>query len=608
MKQLVKRLQTLFNRMKIKKQLYSIYLISIFVPILLIGGFLIGNNSRLLLNYHRDLIESDNLRTRTILFEITSQIYNISEVISFDDGLENLLTKEYLSMAQFEKLSTNYKIVENYALNYAEVEDIAIYTDNPGISDYKRFHPVTDEITESEWYKIAYNQSSVSWIPIMLTDKYDNNYWNLSLVRKIPLAGSPYHAVLVIKISNNYLKSRIDTNDYYTELSLNDEVVFYSNIRDRYGVKEDIPINYNDPYYQYTGSYVGNYEHGNIKYLISVSSLAVYQSSSKVYICTLNTGAYKDINKILFTCGLIIFVAIVLPGIVIHYFAHYFTGRVEILREEMHKASNEDYNIIHTFYGQDELYEAFADLEIMVQKIKKKDAQMYESRINEQKLKNKQQEMEFKMLASQINPHFLYNTLETIRMKALTTGNREVANSIKLLGKSMRYVLENTGTAWTTLKNELDYIQIYLQIQKMRFDDKVNYELIIGEEVDVNQFEILPLLLQPIVENAIIHGLEQVESNGRIKIEVTRKDINLCITISDNGCGMDEEELQALMKKIQTPKSNLRSSIGLYNIQQRIRLCYGENYGMSIKSIKGVETVTTLELPPRNYSVEEDEK
>ena len=138
---------------------------------------------------------------------------------------------------------------------------------------------------------------------------------------------------------------------------------------------------------------------------------------------------------------------------------------------------NEDYDFKEMVRGEDELSEAFSDLEVMVQNIKEKDAQMYKVLLKEQELTNEQQKMEFKMLASQINPHFLYNTLETIRMKAYTVGDREVATAIKLLGKSMRYVLENNGTAFTALKEELDYIEIYMKIQKLRFTDKFDYEL-----------------------------------------------------------------------------------------------------------------------------------
>ena len=283
----------------------------------------------------------------------------------------------------------------------------------------------------------------------------------------------------------------------------------------------------------------------------------------------------------------------------------------------MKKASNEEEILAQSFGGEDELSEIYADLQVMVHKIKEKDAKMYEARLSEQQLLNEQQVMEMKMLASQINPHFLYNTLESIRMQALTAGNREVANSIKLLGKSMRYVLENTGTAMVTLKKELDYMETYLQIQRIRFGSRFNYEIHMREGFDPNHYMILPILLQPIVENAILHGMEQVEENGLIsvsmeaipaeristdktsrgKTDASEADGRLKICISDNGCGMTEEELEALQIKISQKTLNRKNSIGLCNINQRIRLCHGEEYGMKIDSTLGKGTAITVTLP-----------
>ena len=300
-----------------------------------------------------------------------------------------------------------------------------------------------------------------------------------------------------------------------------------------------------------------------------------------------------------------------MPWILIHYFARYFTNRVTVLRNEMKKASNEEEILAQSFGGEDELSEIYADLQVMVRKIKEKDAKMYEARLSEQQLLNEQQVMEMKMLASQINPHFLYNTLESIRMQALTAGNREVANSIKLLGKSMRYVLENTGTAMVTLKKELDYMETYLQIQRIRFGSRFNYEIHMQQGFDPNHYMILPILLQPIVENAILHGMEQVEENGLISVSmeaipaetdkgtasVEEAGGRIKICISDNGCGMTEEELEALQIKISQKTLNRKSSIGLCNINQRIRLCHGEEYGMKIDSTLGKGTTITVTLP-----------
>ena len=224
---------------------------------------------------------------------------------------------------------------------------------------------------------------------------------------------------------------------------------------------------------------------------------------------------------------------------------------------------------------------------------------MYAKEINEQKLLNEQQKMEFQMLASQINPHFLYNTLEMIRMKAITVGDTETATAIKLLGKSMRYVLDNTGIEYTTVAKELSHIETYLQIQKLRFGERVNYEIRSEEDINLNKIKILPLLLQPIVENAILHGLEEVESGGRITVNIHR-DINnpdtLIISIRDNGCGMDADTLNNMRINLEKGNISKRYGIGLYNINQRIRLCYGMGYGLSIDSEEGNGTTVTARI------------
>lgn len=201
------------------------------------------------------------------------------------------------------------------------------------------------------------------------------------------------------------------------------------------------------------------------------------------------------------------------------------------------------------------------------------------------------------MLSSQINPHFLYNTLETIRMRSIKAGCLEVANAIKLLGKSMRYVLQNTATSFTTLQKELDYIQTYLAIQKLRFHDRVNYSLKIRTPMDLEEYSIFPLLLQPVVENAVLHGLEEVEENGRIIIHILTQENNLHIVIFDNGRGMTLEEIDHMQQNMRNHPEDSSKSIGLFNIYHRIQLYYGDTYGIRVQSKPGFGTAVTLILP-----------
>ena len=173
-------------------------------------------------------------------------------------------------------------------------------------------------------------------------DKYGNEYWNLCLIRKIPLVNSKYHAVLVIKLSDNYLRTRIGSEQYAAMVSVDNSPIFFSSDRSAYGEMQVVPINYDENYYQYAGDVVID---GKMNF-VDVSTLHMYQSDSKVYICTTNDQAYGNIQSIIYTCFVIIAVAIVLPGVIIHFFADYFTNRILSLRQAMHQVSNEDYEIV----------------------------------------------------------------------------------------------------------------------------------------------------------------------------------------------------------------------------------------------------------------------
>lgn len=584
----------------IKQQLYTIYVLAIFIPITLIGSFLLWNTSRLLTNYHRDLLESDNLRVKTILFEITTQLYNISEEIAFDDTVQNILKQSYAQKEkQIDTINRN-AILDNYVYNHSEIEQIEIYTDNPYVCEYKQYYVADDSVKATDWYQKSTQTSGVFWIEMESIDRYENSYWNLCLVRRIPLVQSDYHAVLVIRLSDNYLKTRVNSQEYEMNISVNSGVVFYSSDKKMYGNPQLVEIAYDDQYFQYEGNTLVDGKN----YYMEVTTLPLYQSESDIYVCTYNDQSYASINRIIYVCAIIIIVALLVPAIVVYLYTAFFTQRVLTLRHVMHQVSNEEYDYKQMVQGRDELSEAFADLEIMVQKIKEKDAEMYETKLMEKELINEQQKMEFKMLASQINPHFLYNTLETIRMKAFTVGDREVATAIKLLGKSMRYVLENTGTNMTTLEKELEHVKTYMEIQKLRFGERFNYAIELEEGISAASCVVLPLLLQPVVENAVVHGMEEVEHGGIITISVREcQEEMLLVEIADNGAGMDVADLEILRKRLQETAVNRSSNIGLSNINQRIRLCYGEEYGLYVDSQLGVGTKITVKMPKKYSNV-----
>ena len=598
------RIQYIFSRPKVQQQLVMIFILVLIIPVSLCG-ILLYQSQRVLTRHYREQTESDNLRVKSILFDVTTNLYNISQTIAYDSDLQKILTKHYISDLSVRKTIDQYDVISGILNRETSIESLKIYTQNDTLGDYNVFHIATEEIQSTDWFSNAASNASAFWKTEKRTDQFDNEYWNLTLYRRITLPKAHTFAVLAIEVSNNYLRNRIDNTNLRSILTVNQDPVFYSSIRAQQGTDMPAGIDYDAGFYTSTGAMD---IYGN-KYLASVSTIVPLNTSDKMYILSYDTSALADVNTVLRTYILIIMATMLILCVLFFVYSRYFSARVLTLRKAMYQASRGNYDIIDSFTGNDELSETFQDLRVMIEEIKDKEAQIYQAKIREQEIINHRQQMEFKVLASQINPHFLYNTLETIRMKAFTSGDREVANAIKLLGKSLRYVLENTGTVSISLEKELNYIHTYISIQRLRFGDRVNYTENFQENLDLNQFTILPLMLQPIVENAISHGLEGRDTDGQILLEIFEDDVQnpqfLCIHVKDNGCGMTAGELEALRIRVATKDETRTRSIGLYNIDQRLQLCYGPDCRLEIYSTLGAGTTVCLRLPIGKVRMEE---
>ena len=575
----------------VQNQILRIFFFAGILPILVLGIFSITYTYRQMNSHYRSQITADAIRVNSVMFDITTTIYTSSETLTNSENYMNLFGADVLDEEAAASLDRLNNTLQTFRNNTAAVSSIHIYTDNPNIPDCDNISFLSD-FSDEEWYEKSNGQWS-TWTTLTHYDIVKQSYQELSLIRKIGIVSNQYSAYLVVCLDSNYLRNRLEQSDYEITMCMDDSPIFYASTNRYLQTDMQFPDDFTGDFYRYTGWMQINQS----KILTNYVTFQPYKTDNLFFIQTSDKKAYQDITHVITIYIIILLISIAAPTLLMIWFSTYFSTRVKTLRSAMHQASIGDYNIIDQFKGDDELTETFEDLRSTVELIHQKDALYYQSQLKEQQLVNQQQQMEFKMLSSQINPHFLYNTLETIRMQALASGNRDVATSIKLLGKSMRYVLENTGTNFTTLTNELSYIKTYLSIQKLRFGDRVNSEIIIDETLDTDRIKILPLLLQPIVENGIIHGLERVDSHGLIRIQISAEESDLFITISDNGAGMDEETLNALREKILHHDPEDTKSIGLYNINQRIHLYYGEDYYMSIDSTVSDVTIVTLKLP-----------
>lgn len=590
---------TLFKNIRIQRQLFSKLLLFFSLPILILGFLLVHGSYQKNYSHDQDIINHENLRIRSIMYDLTTNLYNLSDWFVMKDDLHDLLVKSYSSDKECRKALDSYTLIDDILQQETSIEDITIYTNNQTIGNTTHFAFADDAIQKTDWYHELLQTRNAIW----RSEKNNSdslNPYSLCLYRMLPLPLENNFAILKIKVSENYLNNRLYNTFMPSIIAVDNASAVYSSGNLISDFRFPVANIKQSQFCQQSGTQNVN----DVRCITSLSTLIPYRCDNDIYILTYSDLAYYELIHQTVLYALIVLVAWLIPCLSLYIYTKYFSARIEILRDAMHKASCGNYNIMEAYQGNDELSETFHDMKIVIKNIEKKEKDTYSAQLREQMLINKQQQLEnhqqqieYQILTGQINPHFLYNTLETIRMKAFNEDDYEVANAIKLLGKYLHYSLESIGVSITTLDRELFYMETYLSIQKLRFKDRVNYQTTIASCVAPPHIQILPFILQPIVENAVLHGLEGISCRGELSIDIDIRQDTLIIRILDNGEGIDSEKLKALQLQLEHPKVSSCKSIGLTNINQRIHLKYGEQYGVCIDSQKGLGTTVTVSLP-----------
>ncbi|MBP5491998.1 MAG: sensor histidine kinase [Clostridiales bacterium] len=210
---------------------------------------------------------------------------------------------------------------------------------------------------------------------------------------------------------------------------------------------------------------------------------------------------------------------------------------------------------------------------------------------------------EFDLLQSQINPHFLYNTLDAIVWSAEAGNQKQVVSMVGNLSDFFRLSL-NKGKETVLIREELQHVRSYLEIQHIRYQDILSFEIDVPE--NLNEFRIPKLSVQPVVENALYHGIKNKRGGGKITIRGEEKKDYFTIVVEDDGKGMSQDRLREVRKAIRegTPEKDV--VYGLYNVNERIRLTYGEEYGVHIESILDKGTRVSIRLPKKSTEIVEN--
>ncbi|TDO70037.1 two-component system sensor histidine kinase YesM [Halanaerobium saccharolyticum] len=330
-------------------------------------------------------------------------------------------------------------------------------------------------------------------------------------------------------------------------------------------------------------------DNGNLEYFAGEKRLAIFSTIDnngwKVIKTIATTNLYREINDIQRFLSILGFIYGVLIITFMIIFSIRYTEPMFKMMGVIKKVEEGDLSARMPIKSNDEIGHLGYSLNNMIDEMQN----LIDKLIEEEQEKK---EVELEALHAQINPHFLHNTLNTIKWMAKIQGNISVSKAITSLVKLLR-VSTNLSKEKITLAEEIDYLKNYMVIQRLRFNEEISLEFRIEE--DCLQLKVPKLILQPIVENSIIHGLEKKSFELKIRIKVYKKEEQVFIEIIDNGPGIKKETLDNIFES--ESAYDKFSKVGLNNVNKRIKLYFGSEYGLNIRSKPGYGTKIIVNLP-----------
>lgn len=558
--------------MRLKSKLAMVYILAGFLPIVVILFVNYFQMRSVFKSQEKNTLYSFIKRSVLDLDDEFKKYAELAKLITNDENVNDILSTIYLDDNRInEKFDLSVApSLDTFIYFHNEVGKITIYTDR--IVDYKnKYLAPIEELKKADWYDNIADSRNNNWIAG--TDEK-----TIVLVRKMQS--------LEENGINGYFYEKINYDNVFGDLS--------ENISDNYGICVSDRLGQN--IYSYD-----TFTDKNKEYNLSLSEITKkYPDKNKDYFIVKKTipetgwnvwlykpeklmgTSIRQINIITFGGTLVCLVA---TFMCIRFTAIFVTTRIGKLQKAVARVEKEDFSYALNTTSQDEIGELITSFSKMERKLNYLINEVYKSRI-------KEKEYEMKALQAQINPHFLYNTLSLINWKAIEAGKRDISKITLALSAFYRTSL-NKGNNITHISGEIENMRSYLSIQLMLHDDGFD----VTEDIDdsVLEYTCPNLILQPLIENAIDHGIDVMPEDRRGVISVICKDMDTYIqfVIKDNGIGMTKEQTVKILTKDS-------KGYGVRNVNERLKLCYGEEYPMIIKSKENTGTEVIITIPKKN--------
>lgn len=581
-----------FNNLQLRQRLLWIFFIGCVLPMLLADIYIYQSVRKMMVEQAKESAVEELSIIADSIGESIAVVEDVSKRLYFDEMIEQIATKKYDNyediLQDYRDFTTIERLLKYY---YQEIASITIYTYNTTLSNNEYFVYADATVKSDSMYINSMNLAGSPYWAYKYDERERKNCLSMSRVlydRNLEKIG-----MITMVMQNKRTQLPVQQRNEDTYLFYDDIILLHSNCEGDY---DEIAtyLTKND-----TDVFSEKIKYEGADYLLS--SVRVRPPYSNHYYTLVSMQPYKEIARNAANTAMHnlipMMICIIIALGVIGVFSNSFSARINTFKEQMHKAANGDFDIAESIEGKDEIAQLYQDLNAMIKDIQELMSSVVKEQVQKEQLHTRQREVEFKMLASQINPHFLYNTLETIRMQARVKGQAEIEELTKMLAKIMRRNIQ-AGDTMQSMRSELQLIEYYLKIQDYRFHDRIHYEILVENEEIYDQ-KVLPLLIQPFVENAFAHGLEGKEKDGLIQVRTWIEEDLMHISVFDNGCGMTPEQLEETRKLLNDFENLDRTHIGICNVNERIKLCYGEEYGVTITSdfMQGTTVIITI---PKN--------
>ena len=581
------RKKIVYNR-SIRNSIFIYFTITSLVAVLLI---VISIYSRLSSQLY-DTVKQENVnlvnRVDSSMEVYLRNIMKLSDTIYYGIVKNANLSEDSIGEKLTLLYNNNKEQVSNIALISKEGEPISVV---PAARFRKNF-----KAEDEEWFVNALNKTENIHFTLphvqKMFEKGDNSYnWVISMSRavEITVGGSTEQAVLLIEMAYQGLEEVLDevtlgNGGYIYLMDSKGDIIWHPKFEliASGRVKENnlVAAGYDD----------GSREEVFNGTRQTVVTKTVGYTGWKLVGVIKGTGISLNMLKtrlfIVFVILLIIFIVILINS--------YISFRVTNPIRELEKSVKalEEGNLDADIYmgGSYEVQHLGKSVQDMKFRIKG----LMQDIVNEHEEKRKS---EFDSLQAQINPHFLYNTLDIIVWQIENEKQSEAVHTVTALARFFRLSL-GKGKNIVTVRDEIDHVKNYLMIQHMRFKNKFDYEFDIAE--DVLELPSLKLMLQPLVENAIYHGMEFMDGDGMITVKAWRKEDELYLSVADNGLGMTEDKVEMILTGKSTSGNGRGSGIGVKNVNERIKLYFGEAYGLTIDSEPDEGTTVIIHLPAKD--------